>query len=145
MSTRPQTVSASIELLMIASERPDRAVQADLSYSPADPYAVAIVFHAATDERVEWTFARSLLVEGVLEPVGVGDVHVWPATHAATPTVCLALSSPSGQALFEAPLPAVVQFLTATFVLVPSDCESQFVDVDAGLAALLGIGDELGL
>jgi hypothetical protein len=138
MNARPEIVSASIELRLIVSDGPDRAVHADLSYSPSDPYAVAIAFHTGADELVEWTFARSLLTDGVTQPVGVGDVHVWPATHAPAPTVCLALSSPSGRALFEASLPAIVEFLTETFVLVPTDCESEFVDVDAGLASVLG-------
>ena len=51
--------------------------------------------------------------------------------------MCLALSSPSGRALFEAPLLRVVQFLTQTYAVVPTGCESGFVDVDAELASLL--------
>jgi hypothetical protein len=137
MSTRRDTVSTEIELRLVVSDGPDRAVQADLSYEPTDPYAVRVAFHTGTNEVVEWTFARSLLTDGVTHPVGDGDVQVWPVNTDGAPKVCLSLSSPSGRALFEAPLPQLVQFLTQTYALVPTGCESDFVDVDAELASLL--------
>jgi Streptomyces sporulation and cell division protein, SsgA len=124
-------------LRLVVADGPDRAVHADVSYSPVDPYAVRVAFHTGTAEVVEWTFARSLLTDGVTHPVGDGDVQVWPASATGQPMVCLSLSSPSGRALFEAPLPRVVQFLTETYALVPTGCESDFVDVDAELARLL--------
>ena len=137
MSTRRDTVSTAIELRLVVRDGPDRAVQADLSYSPMDPYAIRVAFHTGTNEVVEWTFARSLLTDGVTHPVGDGDVQVWPVNTDGAPKVCLSLSSPSGRALFEAPLPQLVQFLTQTYALVPTGCESDFVDVDSELSALL--------
>lgn len=137
MSSRRDTVSTAIELRLVVSDGPDRAVQADLSYSPTDPYAVRVAFHTGTNEVVEWTFARSLLTDGVTHPVGDGDVQVWPVNTDGAPKVCLSLSSPSGRALFEAPLPQLVQFLTQTYAVVPTGCESDFVDVDTELSALL--------
>ena len=138
MSTRPDMVSTEIELRLVVADGPDRSVHADLSYSHSDPYAVRVAFHTGGAEIVEWTFARSLLTDGVTHPVGDGDVQVWPASDtAASPTVCLSLSSPSGRALFEAPLTRVVEFLTETYALVPTGCESDFVDVDAELSTLL--------
>jgi hypothetical protein len=138
MSTRPEMVSTEIELRLVVSDGPDRPVHADLSYSHTDPYAVRVAFHTGGAEVVEWTFARSLLTDGVTHPVGDGDVQVWPASGTGQPVVCLSLSSPSGRALFEAPLTRVVEFLTQTYALVPTGCESEFVDVDAELAMLLG-------
>jgi len=137
MSSRRDAVSTEIELRLVVADGPDRAVQADLSYSPADPYAVRVAFHTGSNEVVEWTFARSLLTDGVTHPVGDGDVQVWPVNTDGAPRVSLSLSSPSGRALFEAPLPQLVQFLTQTYSLVPTGCESDFVDVDAELATLL--------
>ena len=131
-------VSTGIELVLVVSDGPDRAVRADLSYSPLDPYAVRVAFHTGSAEVVEWTFARSLLTDGVTHPVGDGDVQVWPANTTGVPTVCLSLSSPSGRALFEAPLARIVEFLTRTYTLVPTGCESDFVDVGAELSALMG-------
>jgi hypothetical protein len=138
MSTRPDTVSTQIDLRLIVSDGPDRDVHADLTYSHLDPYALSIAFHTGSGEIVEWTFARSLLTDGVTHSVGDGDVQVWPSSAAGQPVVWLSLSSPSGRALFETPLPGIVQFLTQTYTLVPTGCESDFVDVDTELAGLLG-------
>ncbi len=139
MSSRQDTVTTEMELRLVMADGPDRAVRADLSYAPTDPYAVRIAFHTGGNDVVEWTFARSLLTDGVTHPVGDGDVQVWPCKNSeGGPQVCLSLSSPSGRALFEAPLPALVQFLTQTYALVPTGCESDFVDVGAELATLLG-------
>jgi hypothetical protein len=136
MSTSPDMVTSAIELRLIVVDGPDRAVHADLTYSLSDPYAVQVAFHTGGPEVVEWTFARSLLTDGVTHPVGDGDVQVWPASNAGQPTVCLSLSSPAGRALFEASLNGVVEFLTETYAVVPTGCESEFVDVDAELTSL---------
>ncbi|HWA66016.1 MAG TPA: SsgA family sporulation/cell division regulator [Mycobacteriales bacterium] len=139
MGSRHDSVTAEMELRLVVADGPDRAVHAELSYLPRDPYAVRIGFHTGTDDVVEWTFARSLLTDGVTHPVGDGDVQVWPSTgDAGVQQVRLSLSSPSGTALFEAPLAELVQFLTKTYALVPTGCESNFVDVGAELASLLG-------
>jgi hypothetical protein len=141
MSTRPDMVSTQIELRLIVADGPDRAVHADLTYAHTDPYAVRVAFHTGGAEIVEWTFARSLLTDGVTHPVGDGDVQVWPANTTGQPMVCLSLSSPSGRALFEAPLTRVVEFLTQTYALVPTGSESDFVDVTAELESILGSGE----
>lgn len=139
MGSRHDSVTTEMELRLVISDGPDRAVHAELGYQPNDPYAIRIGFHTGADDIVEWTFARSLLTDGVTHPVGDGDVQVWPATgEAGVQQVRLSLSSPSGTALFEAPLAELVQFLTKTYALVPTGCESNFVDVGAELAALLG-------
>ena len=51
--------------------------------------------------------------------------------------MCLSLSSPSGKALFEVPLPELVDFLGQTYAAVPTGAESNHLDVDAELALLL--------
>jgi hypothetical protein len=132
-----ETVSTEIVLLLVMTDAPDRAVHANLVYSTDDPYAVQVAFHVGSDDVVEWTFARSLLADGVTHPVGHGDVQVWPAEQDDRSGIRLALSSPSGRALFEAPLPRIVHFLTQTYALVPTGSESDFVDVDRELTALL--------
>jgi hypothetical protein len=137
LNSNPEVVSTDIVFRLLVEDGPDRAVAASLTYVPQDPYAVRVGFHTGIDETVEWTFARSLLSDGVTHPVGDGDVQVWPTDEAKQSGVCVALSSPSGQALFEAPLPRVVQFLTKTYAIVPTGSESGFVDVDAELALLL--------
>jgi hypothetical protein len=69
--------------------------------------------------------------------VGDGDVKVWPSREGEERLVCIALSSPSGRALFEVPLGDVVSFLTRTYELVPTGLESDHLDLDSELALLL--------
>ena len=137
MSTRPDSVTASLELRLVVPGNPSLPVMAEVAYDHEDPYAVRVAFHTGGTDVVEWTFARSLLTDGVTHPVGEGDVQVWPSHSAGKPVVCLSLSSPSGRALFEAPLAQLVEFLTKTYAVVPTGNESDHVDVEAELALLL--------
>lgn len=137
MRGRPTSVSAELELRLVVPGSTSLPVLADLTYDVADPYAVRVAFHTGGPDVVEWTFARQLLTDGVARPGGEGDVQVWPSHSGSRPIVCIALSSPSGRALFEAALGEVVEFLTRTYALVPTGSESDHVDVDAELALLL--------
>lgn len=142
MTTRPDTVRAEIRLHLLVTDSPSLPVLAEIGFDPRDPYAVTMAFHTGVTEVVEWTFARSLLTDGVTRPVGDGDVQVWPAREGAATVVCLALSSPSGRARFEAPLGELIEFLTRTYSLVPTGHEGEFVDIEAELALLLGAGPQ---
>lgn len=142
MSTRPVTVRSEFQLRLVVPGASSLPVRAGLSYDATDPYAVTVAFHTGAGgngDVVQWTFARQLLTDGVTAPVGQGDVQVWPAHDAAdTPVVCLSLSSPSGKALFELPVSELVEFLTMTYAAVATGSESEHIDLDAELAALLG-------
>lgn len=141
MNARPDSVTAELALRLVVPGDASLPVLAGVRYDAGDPYAVRVAFHTGAGETVEWTFARQLLTDGVTRPVGDGDVRVWPARSAGARVVCLGLSSPSGQALFEVPLGELVEFLTRTYAAVPTGCESDFVDVDAELALLLWSGE----
>ncbi len=138
MSASADTITAEVELSLVVPGGPALPVLANLSYDPADPYAVKVSFHTGGERGlVEWSFARQLLTNGVTQPVGDGDVRVWPKQPGREAKVCLSLSSPSGAALFEVPLPELVGFLTRSYAVVPTGAESDFVDIDAELALLL--------
>ncbi|MCU1594848.1 MAG: sporulation and cell division protein SsgA [Frankiales bacterium] len=140
MSARPVTVSTELQLHLVVPGAVALPVKAGLSYDTRDPYAVSVAFHTGSGtsaDTVMWTFARQLLTDGVTSPVGAGDVRVWPASTDGEPVVCLSLTSPSGNALFEVPVPELVEFLTRTYAAVPTGSESDHVDVDAELALLL--------
>ena len=140
MTARPTSVSTELQLRLVVPGAASLPVRAGLRYDVADPYAVQVSFHTGNGsegEIVEWTFARQLLTDGVSAPVGEGDVQVWPSASAGLPVVCLSLSSPSGKALFEVPLPELVDFLGQTYAAVPTGSEGEYVDVEAELALLL--------
>ena len=142
MSPRPVTVSADLQVSLVIPGATALPVRASMSYDARDPYAVRVAFHTGTGDAVQWTLGRQLLTDGVTAPSGDGDVRTWPATSDLGPVVCLALSSPSGSALFEVPVPELVEFLTMTYAAVPTGAESDHVDVDAELAELLLIDPE---
>lgn len=110
-----------------------------LRYEAADPYAVRAAFHIDGDNTVEWLFARELLAEGLHRPTGSGAVRVWPARGHERHTVRIALLSPAGEALFEAPVAAVESFLTRTHAAVPPGTESDHLDLDDQLAHILAV------
>lgn len=136
---KPTTVEVETSLRLVAPDASMLPVRASLRYDPADPYAVHILFHAdaAGGEAVSWSFARELLITGLDEPAGIGDVRVWPWTTPGGDFVALALSSPDGNALFEVPRSVLVRFLRRTYVVVPRGHEPEQIDLDATVNRLL--------
>ncbi|MCL2585103.1 MAG: SsgA family sporulation/cell division regulator [Streptosporangiales bacterium] len=135
------TVSAELGLRLVVPEETVVPLVASLYYSSDDPYAVRIAFHVGMDEPVEWTFARDLLASGAEDAAGDGDVKAWPSGRSAsglTGTVLnLHLISPYGEALFEAPIREVTEFLGRTYQVVPKGGESEHLDFEKGLEELL--------
>ena len=54
--------------------------------------------------------------------------------------MCISLASPSGSALLEAEQADLLEFLDATFVVMPMGTEMDALDLDGELAELLGDG-----
>jgi hypothetical protein len=130
-------------------------VPAALVYDSADPFAVRVRFgDGGTDDvdgspydvpeddgGVEWLLSRDLLRAGLTNPVGEGDVRLWPA-RAGLDVVFLQLRAPSGEALFELSGAVVADFLRDTEQLVAIGTESEALQVDDELSALLGGGTD---
>ncbi|WP_066943537.1 SsgA family sporulation/cell division regulator [Streptomyces lushanensis] len=130
-------VERDLELRLVLSPERGIPVPARLTYRTDDPYAVHITFHIGSETPVEWTFARELLVEGVFRPCGHGDVRIWPTKVAGRGVLCVALSSPDGDALLEAPSAAVSAWVERTLRIVPPGTESGRLGIDDGLTELL--------
>jgi hypothetical protein len=145
------TISAELGLRLVVPQQTIVPLVASMFYSGGDPYAVRMAFHVGTDEPVEWIFARDLLAAGIESRHGEGDVHVWPSpascpesdldlTGSAQPgdkVLNIELSSPFGQAHFEAPAQAMAAFLRRTYQIVPAGQESRYIDIEAELNDLL--------
>ncbi|MET9252162.1 SsgA family sporulation/cell division regulator [Streptomyces sp. NPDC048182] len=130
-------VERELELRLILSPGESVPVAALLRYRADDPYAVHIAFHVDSRRPVHWTFARELLVEGVFRPCGHGDVRVWPSRAEGRAVVLMALSSPDGDALLQAPAAQVSAWLERTLRAVPPGAEGGRLDLDDGLTDLL--------
>ncbi|MFF5444430.1 SsgA family sporulation/cell division regulator [Streptomyces sp. NPDC012888] len=130
-------VERELDMKLVLSPERSVAVPARLVYRSVDPFAVHITFHAGTSAPVNWTFARELLVEGVFRPCGHGDVRVWPTQVDGRSVLCMALSSPDGDALLEAPAVPVSAWLERTLRVVPPGGEAERLGLDEALAELL--------
>ncbi|MFB7088756.1 SsgA family sporulation/cell division regulator [Streptomyces sp. NPDC056296] len=137
MHPNTTVVERELELRLILSPERGIPVPALLGYHADDPYAVPITFHIDSGHPVHWTFARDLLVEGVFRPCGHGDVRVWPSKAEGRSVVLMALSSPDGDALLEAPTAQVSAWLERTLRAVPPGTEGGQLGIDDGLAELL--------
>jgi hypothetical protein len=136
------TASAELAFRLIVPQQTIVPLVASLYYSSEDPYAIRIAFHVGLDEPVEWIFARDLLSNGLKGRDGLGDVRVWPGPAtasggAAEQVLHIELSSPFGEAHFEAPIRDMSDFLRSTHRIVPAGEEGDFVDVESELANLL--------
>lgn len=150
------TVRTDLVLRLLVPGRTSLPVPVEMAYSAADPWAVRVTFatdhvdedhpdesapdvppspDSRDDTVVEWLVARSLLHDGMSARAGCGDMQVWPS--ARTGVLCLAMSSPSGEALFELDRDELSGFLRSTCALVPLGEEGSHVDLDAELLQLL--------
>ncbi|MFJ7997270.1 SsgA family sporulation/cell division regulator [Streptomyces sp. NPDC096310] len=130
-------VERELELNLVLSPERSIPVPARLTYRTDDPYAVHITFHVGSDAPVNWTFARELLVEGVFRPCGHGDVRIWPTKVDGRQVLCVALSSPDGDALLEGPSVALSAWVERTLRIVPPGTEAERLGLDDALTALL--------
>jgi hypothetical protein len=133
------TVSTTaVQIATVDAER-DYDLSAQFDYSPADPWAVTMTLSTAAGP-VTWTFARDLMIEGQYEPIGDGDVHVWPClSPSGEAVVIIELDSPSGETLLQFPTRAIQDFVYASLETVPLGTES--ADVDGWLDQLMA-GDD---
>jgi hypothetical protein len=132
----PASIQAALTLSLVVPGDEPLPVDATLEYSATDPFAVHLDI-AAGDGVVRWSFARELLTAGVDAPAGDGDVRIVPVGARDGRRVRIQLSSPDGAAVLEAPLTQMVEFLAATFAVVPTGTESDLLDVDNLIAELL--------
>ncbi|WP_077799156.1 SsgA family sporulation/cell division regulator [Streptomyces sp. JHA26] len=56
-------------------------VLAHLSYDRADPFALTVVFSHDGRVLARWTLDREMVGEGLVRPVGVGDVRLRPESR----------------------------------------------------------------
>lgn len=110
------------------------ALPADLGYDPADPYAVSVTF-GTRDEAVTWLVGRDLLLDGLTDPVGEGDVLLWPSIddHGRA-SVVLELCCPNGRMIAQLSTRELSSFLSRTLLVVPQGAE--LLDVDELVASL---------
>ena len=132
------TVEQPAHARLITVEDEEIPVSATLRYTADDPLAVFVDFPAEAaleGEEVTWTFARSLLDQGLRAPAGHGDVQIWPYGRART---VLEFHSPCGLALLQFSSSTLRRFLTRTYEVVAAGQEDVAGVVERGLTTLFG-------
>ncbi|MEU3980764.1 SsgA family sporulation/cell division regulator [Streptomyces sp. NPDC026672] len=132
------TIRQPARARLITAEDHEIPVPATLRYTAEDPLAVFIDFPPQVTldgDSVTWTFARSLLDEGLGAPAGRGDVRIRPCGRVST---VMEFHSPHGLALLRFETAALRRFLLRSHAAVPSGREDLGEIVERGLGALFG-------
>jgi hypothetical protein len=119
------------ELIAADGARPE--LEVDLSWQAGEPWAVRVRFVAAD---VTWLLGRELLGEGLVRPVGLGDLRV--CLDEQDGGLLLDLASPSGCARVWLDAAEVTEFLVATYRVLGPEAAAAVVhaQIDAELAEL---------
>ena len=128
--TQPQTRVLSQDLTLQILDAWGRSVDlpSTFGYDAADPWAVWITFRGPRD-TVRWAVGRDLLLQGLTDPAGEGDVQLWPSIdEAGRAAVVMELCSPDGRLVTQLRTHDLYRFLTRTLALVPVGAES--IDLD---------------
>lgn len=108
---------------------------ATFSYDADDPYAVGVTFHVPAGD-IPWVIARSLLVRGIGEPAGEGDIRLRPdLDEEGRAVVRMDFHSPEGRLQVEVRTADLLAFLGRTWVAVRPGEES--IDLNGFLDELL--------
>lgn len=135
-NTAPLAVTQPVNVELIDASGAATPIEAELQYDSNDPYAVTTVFMTGSS-RVRWTFGRDLLTQGLYEPSGDGDVHVWPCLDGdGRAVVIIELCSPDGEALVQARTGDLSRFVEKMSKAVAPGAEAEHLNVDAAISAI---------
>ncbi|WP_036508736.1 SsgA family sporulation/cell division regulator [Nocardioides sp. URHA0020] len=128
------TLTQPVALQCLDSHGRSVDLAAVLGYDPADPWAVEVSFGQASG-TVRWLIGRDLLLHGMTDPVGEGDVQLSPSIDEyGRAAVVLELRSPNGRLVTQLPTRELGAFLGRTLAVVPEGTES--IDLDLMIEAL---------
>ena len=106
------------------------------SYSAYDPFAVSLAVRTRHDRWVEWLIGRELVMAGLDEPTGDGDVRMRPLTVQGYDIVEIEIRSHDGRAVLEVDQELLRSFVDATLEMVPVGGEADRMDLDAEIARI---------
>lgn len=134
--TAGTTVTQVLTLELIDSTGASTPLETEFAYDARDPFAVTATFNTIAGQ-VRWTFGRDLLIGGLYEPTGDGDVHVWPCLDdEAHSVIIIELCSPDGEALVQARTSDITTFVERITRAVAPGAETEMLDIDGAIAAI---------
>jgi hypothetical protein len=142
VTSQPTSRVVSHELVLQILDAWGRTVDlpAEFGYDPSDPWAVWITFRGASGrstEPVRWAVGRDLLMRGMTDPAGEGDVLLFPSVDEnGRAAVVLELCSPDGRLVTQLRTSELNDFLVKTLMVVPLGTET--IDLDLLVDSLVG-------
>jgi hypothetical protein len=142
VTQQPISRTVSQDLLLQVLDAWGRTIElpAEFGYDPADPWAVWITFRGASGrsaEHVRWAVGRDLLLRGMTDPAGEGDVMLFPSVDEnGRAAVVIELCSPDGRLVTQLRTSELYGFLSRTLMTVPLGTES--IDLDLLVESLVG-------
>lgn len=135
-----RTISADLVLQVLDAWGRTVELPAEFGYDPADPWAVWITFRGASGrstEPVRWAVGRDLLMSGMTDPAGEGDIQLFPSVDEnGRAAVIMELCSPDGRLVTQMRTSDLYAFLVKTLMAVPLGTET--VDLDLLVESLVG-------
>ena len=123
-----RTLSQPVALQCLDARGRSIDLPAVLGYDPADPWAVEVTFGRSA-ETVRWLIGRDLMLAGMTDPVGEGDVQLSPSIDEyGRAAVVVELNSPNGRLVTQLATRDLGSFLARTLAMVPEGTES--IDLD---------------
>lgn len=138
MTQQPISRALSQELTLQVLDAWGRTVDlsASFEYDAGDPWAVWIAFRGA-GEGVRWAVGRDLLLQGLTDPAGEGDVQLFPSVDEnGRAAVVMELCSPDGRLVTQMRTSDLYGFLSRTLAVVPVGSER--IDLDLMVESLMG-------
>ncbi|MFI1190004.1 SsgA family sporulation/cell division regulator [Streptomyces californicus] len=138
VSGHPGAPATRLPALVHGGEQTWVPVLMDLRYDRDDPLAVDFTFHGPTGTLARWRFSRDLLLAGLDELVGQGEVMLWPSDEGPADSVLfLRLGLQERHALLAVRRAPVHDWLAGTLAAVPLGDEMAGTDWDAEQRRLL--------
>ncbi|MGW1379689.1 SsgA family sporulation/cell division regulator [Streptomyces sp. NPDC002446] len=132
------TAKRTLEMQLVLGPRDAVPVAGRFSYRSDRPYEVEVAFISRGRTVSTWLFARDLLIGGLREEVGEGDVRVWAFRRPGEARrVHIELSTGSSVCELSVRATELTAWLEQTAAIVPPGHEGRFLDLDTHLARLL--------
>jgi hypothetical protein len=138
VTQQPISGALSQELTLQVLDAWGRTVDlaASFGYDAGDPWAVWITF-GGNGDSVRWAVGRDLLMRGLTEPAGEGDIQLFPSVDEnGRAAVVMELCSPDGRLVTQMLTSELYGFLAKTLAVVPLGEET--IDLDLLVESLVG-------
>ncbi|MFF8556513.1 SsgA family sporulation/cell division regulator [Streptomyces sp. NPDC015501] len=137
-AAKPDAPPSWVPALLHVSDENRVPVLVELRYERDDPLAVEFTFHGPTGTLARWSFSRDLLLAGMCEIAGQGEVMIWPSEEdPADSTLFLRLGLQERHAILAVRRAPVHHWLTRTLAVVPVGQEMAGMDWDEEQRRLL--------